>query len=279
MNQISTVSSTLDPCIISAWIAPGHGFVNINCGEIANQTIGFYPTSGQNVLEDINARIQRVADFEYDILRTAIGGAANFKTTSCEKQFLGGTSLHYSPSLGRMLGSVFSPSISAKLPGPGALSSSSIAELASYNALYIPALKNAINEFQQDNRHTAQLVDDQHVLENCVNKEIPCLASHVELTQEEGKKVWSKVYNYASDMIHNTATICYPKIKKFYLTEECPAGFFETTYQLFGRNCIDFMSAVMDQTGKNWKEKLAYTYPPEFLHKMTGIAWHYLNWR
>lgn len=59
MSLVNFSNIPSEPCSISAWITPGHGFVNFDCGETMKETVGFYPSGSKGYMTDQLPPLQR----------------------------------------------------------------------------------------------------------------------------------------------------------------------------------------------------------------------------
>lgn len=96
-------------------------------------------------------------------------------------------------------------------------------------------------------RYPAVIKDDTRALSFCQHES--CKFAKVQVSKNKA----SEMYGYAKKKPHS--------------------------YQLFGGNCVDYLTRVMDQSKKDWKRNFEYTRPPTFPERLLGLAWQYLNWQ
>ncbi|HEV8051663.1 MAG TPA: hypothetical protein VGP47_04145 [Parachlamydiaceae bacterium] len=215
MNSISNITSIpqVQPCSVSAWLSPGHAFVDFNCKGL-HRTIGFYPSS---LDESINLHL----------LETISGVGVS----SAAQYVIGGGS-----------SSLFD-----------ALSGKGISSGSTFHLL--------------NGQENAFLRDDSYLLDQCLNREIPCMVKHLNVSFDVFEKAWNEMIEIKNEMDLN-------------IEDKCPlAPTDRYLYHAIHNNCVDFMRRILDSTGIcNWKRDLEFTYLPSRMDKLTAVAWHYFNW-
>ena len=139
---------------------------------------------------------------------------------------------------------------------------------------YVPLMPKATtiagSSYSLNIENKAILIDDTKTLQDCMQRRIPCLFSHLNVTSTVAKKAWTELL-----FIQNA-------IKLFNEEAQCPVDkTLSAKYKFkdFGNNCIDFMRRIMDSTGMTqWKHQMKYTFKPCLRDKIFAIAWHYFNW-
>lgn len=231
-------------CSVSAWMTPGHAFVDFNCGEEMRRTVGFAPDESYyiNNLESP------------PLLNWALGSSGLGLETTSGVQLTSGTGAYSIPQLGKSL----SPGLTAQSGSSNLFSGSS-----SIHTINGMLLKDQL----RGSPSRGKLGNDREYLCMCLNHKVPCMYKHYNVTKEVAAKAWEHMLSVEKD-------IQMDKQKKCSLQ-----GSDKFKYALFSNNCIDFMHGVMKSVGDlKPKKDFQYTSFPTRLQKMTAIAWHYFNW-
>lgn len=153
-------------CSVSAWIAPGHGFVDFNCGVEMRKTVGFS-----------NDDVYYIDNLESPPwLNRALGSSGLGLESMSGIQSLSGS---LSPSLIVQGGSssFFSGSSSSHGINAGMLM-----------------------ERLRGSPSVGILSDNRHYLCMCLNHEVPCMYKHYNVTKEIAAKAWDHMQSIEKDL-------------------------------------------------------------------------------
>lgn len=288
------------PCSIAAWIAPGHGFVEFNCGNTTS-SIGFYPAPHservKTLTESLESFCEQTLQGTFRDLRSAnrnlnqIAGQENphiiqaLNENNREMMHLSG----YSRNLvgaSSLIQSSHGSSFSSSKSSPSSASSSSCGKSSpSCKSSASPSITTAYHQLPPSSslsggfstttkiqsglksilQHRGWVRKDACALKQCLNGVLPCLTSRIETTPDKVEKALREVDSIRQELAVDES-------------RQCPTGVFtKSFYKIWGGNCLDFMARVMDSTGIfDWRKKMEYTSPPDG-YKMIAIAWHYFN--
>lgn len=150
MNPVSNYAPSPSDCYISAWIAPGHAFVDFNCGEMLSQTVGYYPDLeylGLSAADDLP-----LSTIASSSLGLGAKGGLSWHAGSFIHSIHGGKGLFFSSAASQVAATVFS-------------------------------LGNSL-------LNRGEFLDDSEHLESCLSGEVPCMVKHFNVTRQAAEKAW-----------------------------------------------------------------------------------------